>query len=128
MVKQYYILGRNLLTKTIMKICKYISKLTAVATKMGVVPDRNRRNAVSRSGWLRSPWMDVTGKPKLCRKSSNESAPFFVSTNTRVRDSGAETHWYCTVQDSSNTDDDDVSDVLILATDKIKPENIYYSH
>lgn len=30
-------------------------KLTAVATKMGVVPDRNRRNAASRSGWVLSP-------------------------------------------------------------------------
>ena len=40
--------------------------------------------ASSRSRWVLSPWMEVTGKPSLWRNSSKESAPRFVSTNTRV--------------------------------------------
>ena len=36
---------------------------TAVATMMGVRPVLNLRSASSRSIWVRSPWMLVTGKP-----------------------------------------------------------------
>uniref|UniRef100_A0A182VF21 Uncharacterized protein n=1 Tax=Anopheles merus TaxID=30066 RepID=A0A182VF21_ANOME len=58
---------------------------TAVATRIGQRPQRNRRSASSRSACVRSPWMLVTGKLWLYRNSSSESAAFFVSTKISVR-------------------------------------------
>lgn len=65
----------------------FIILLTAVATRMGHWPERKTRRASSRSRWLRSPWMLVTGYPWRYKNSSRASAPFLVSTNTNVRDS-----------------------------------------
>lgn len=61
--------------------------LTAVATRMGHFPDLNWLRASSRSLWERSPWILVQAYPSRYRKSSNASAPFFVSTKTRVNES-----------------------------------------
>ena len=62
--------------------------LTAVATSIGVLPFLKEASADSLSRCDLSPWILVAGNPSLYKKSSRASAPFFVSTNTRVNDSG----------------------------------------
>ena len=64
---------------------------TSVATMMGALPLRNCLSAHSRSCCVRSPWMDVLGKPCLLSQSSSWSAPRFVSVNTNVRPCTADT-------------------------------------
>lgn len=41
--------------------------------------------ASSRSRWLRSPWMEVVGRPRLYRKSSSKSTAGFELQKMRVR-------------------------------------------
>lgn len=69
------------------KVAKVKRSLTAVATRMGHFPDRNWLRASSRSRCERSPWMLVQAYPSRYKKSSKASAPFLVSTNTRVSES-----------------------------------------
>jgi len=66
-------------------------RLTAVATRMGHLAERNSLRACSRSICDRSPWILLTQYPSLDKKYSRVSAPFFVSTNISVNDSAPET-------------------------------------
>ena len=60
---------------------------TAVATRIGLFPERNWWRASSLSLCDRSPWILVQAYPSWYKKSSKESAPFLVSTKTKVRES-----------------------------------------
>lgn len=61
--------------------------LTAVATKMGSLPERKFFSASSLCLCVRSPWIEFAGYPSCERKLCSESAPCLVSTNTRVSES-----------------------------------------
>ena len=57
---------------------------------IGHFPLRKERIESSRSRWVRSPWIDVQGKPLLNKKSSISSAARLEFTKISVRHGGAE--------------------------------------